>query len=189
MKVSNETNGRETQERPWWHKYIDEESRSVAVIRDKGMSVWSLIGKYRLYQGDAERLLSSWRGELAAEELDAALAYYWSKPYAVDEKLEEIDDHSHWGPFAAPGVPHTIKNDQPWRKYVDEHSPRGVPVIRDKGMSIWSLVGYYRLFGGDSDRLLENYRGRLTPEELNAAIAYFWAKPHAIEKKLKEISN
>ena len=63
MRVSNETNGWESQEQPWWHKYIDEESRSVAVIRDKGMSVWSLIGKYRLYQGDAERLLSSWRGD------------------------------------------------------------------------------------------------------------------------------
>ena len=56
-------------------------------------------------------------------------------------------------------------------------------------MSIWSLVGYYRLFRGDSDQLLANYRGRLTPEELKAAISYYWAKPHAIERKLKEISN
>ena len=190
MRVSNEKNGREDQEQPWWHRYIDENSgRSVAVIRDKGMSVWSLIGKYRLHRGDGERVLAAWHGELTAEELEAALAYYWANPYAIDEKLEEIDDHSHWGPFAAPSVPHTIKIDQPWRKYIDEHSPRGVPVIRDKGMSIWSLVGYYRLYQGDKDRLLANYRSHLTMQELDAAISYYWAKPHGIERKLKEIST
>ena len=134
-------------------------------------------------------MLAAWHGELTAEELEAALAYYWSKPYAIEEKLEEISDHSHWGPFAVPGVPHKIKNDQPWRKYVDEHSPRGVPVIRDKGMSIWSLVGYYRLYHGDKDRLLANYRGHLTMQELDAAISYYWAKPHGVEQKLKEIST
>ena len=189
--MSGEKSGAGTQPpSAWWHKYIDEHSkRTVAVIRDKGMPVWSLIRYYRLYRGDGERVLAAWRGELTDKELEAALAYYWNKPYAIDEKLEEIDDHSYWGPFAAPGVPHTIKNDQSWRKYVDEHSPRGVPVIRDKGMSIWSLVGYYRLYRGDKDRLLANYRGHLTMQELDAAISYYWTKPHGIERKLKEIST
>ena len=180
----------QTGERPWWQKHIDEDSpSSVAVIRGKGMSVWSLVRYYRLHRGDNERVLASYHGELASEELEAALAYYWTKPFAIDAKLVEIDDPSYWGPLDARSVPNAAKNDQPWLKFIDEHSPRGIPVIRDKGMSIWSVVGYYRLYQGDKERLLANYRGRLTAQEFDAAISYYWAKPYLIERKLREIST
>ncbi len=190
MKVSNETNGWESRERPWWHKYIDEESRSVAVIRDKGMSVWSLIGKYRLYQGDAERLLSSWRGELTAEELEAALAYYWSKPYAIDEKLEEISGESTgvYGYGRAVDTPLPQKGKPPWQEYIDEES-RNIAIVRNKGWSVWSLVRFYRICRGDKDRILSSYLGELTREELEAALAYYWANHDIIDRKLEEISK
>ena len=133
--------------------------------------------------------MASYGGDLTSEELDAALAFYWAKPHSIDEKLEEIEQHEYWGPSDNPIMCRETGGEEPWRKYVDEHSSRGVPVIRDKGMSVWSLVGYYRLFKGDGGRLLANYHGRLTPQELDAAIAYYWAKPHVIEQKLKEIST
>lgn len=75
----------------WWAKYIDLNSRrSVPVIREKGMSVWSVIGNYRVYEEDRERLLATYCGELTEEELDAALAYYEYYPYAIDKKLWEL---------------------------------------------------------------------------------------------------
>ena len=88
----------QNREQPW-QEYIDEESRSAAVIRDKGMSVWSLIGQYRAYRGDAKQVLAAYDGHLTAGELDAALAYYWSKPYRIDEKLRENSGDDD-GPYA-----------------------------------------------------------------------------------------
>lgn len=175
---------------PSWQKYIDEHSgRSAAIIRDKGMSVWSLIRYYRLYRGDGERLLAAWHGELTAEELEAALAYYWSKPYAIDEKLEEISGESA-GAYAygrTEDAPLQRKSEQTWRKYIDEES-RSVALIRDKGWSVWSLVRYYRIHRGDKERVLAAYHGDLTAEELDAALSYYWANPFLIDEKLKGLS-
>ena len=176
---------------PSWQKYIDEHSgRSVAIIRDKGMSVWSLIRYYRLYQGDGERLLAAWHGELTAEELEAALAYYWSKPYAIDEKLEELSGEGA-GAYAygrAEDIPLQRKSEQTWRKYIDEES-RNIAIIRNKGMSVWSLVRFYRICQGDKDRILASYLGELSREELEAALAYYWANHDIIDRKLEEISE
>ena len=177
------------QEQPW-QKHIDEESRSSAVIRDKGMSVWSLIGRYRAYRGNAERMLAAYDGHLTAGELEAALAYYWAKPHDIDEKLRENagDDD---GPYVR--VSHGEKSlqqdrEQPWERYIDEES-RNVATIRDKGYSVWSLVRYFRVYRGNKERALAGYHGDLTSEELDAALAYYWAKPQAIDRKLKEIST
>lgn len=79
----------ESQAKPW-KKYIDEESRGVAQIRDKGWSVWSLVRYYRIHRGDKERVLAAYHGDLTIEELDAALAYYWANPFLIDEKLKEL---------------------------------------------------------------------------------------------------
>ena len=182
----------QNREQPW-RKYIDEESRSDAVIRDKGMSVWSLVRCLRVYKGDRERVLAGYHGDLASEELEAAVAYYWAKPDAIDRKLKEIsgDEDGNWqsGRAAFGGVPSKETGEQPWLKYIDEHSPRNVPVIRDKGFSIWSVVGYYKVCGGNENQVLEDYGGYLTSDELNAALAYYWAKPDAIDQKLEEIST
>ena len=80
-------------------------------------------------------------------------------------------------------------SEQPWQDKIDERSPRSVPVIRDKGFSVWSVVGYFRVCGGDTEQVLADYGGYLTIEELDAALSYYWAKPDAIDRKLKEIST
>ena len=64
-----------------------------------------------------------------------------------------------------------------------------MPVIRAKGFSVWSVVGYFRTCEEDRDRVLADYAGTLTPEELAAALAYYEANPDAIDKKLKEIAS
>lgn len=79
--------------------------------------------------------------------------------------------------------------DKPWQKYIDLNSRRSVPVIRDKGMSVWSVIGYYRVYEEDRERLLATYCGHLTEEELDAALAYYQDYPYAIDKKLWEIAN
>ena len=47
---------------------------------------------------------------------------------------------------------------------------------------------YYRIHRGDKERVLAAYHGDLTIEELDAALAYYWANPFLIDEKLKELS-
>ena len=54
---------------------------------------------------------------------------------------------------------------------------------------MWSVVGYYKACGGDEKQVLEDYGGYLTGEELDAALAYYWADPILIDEKLEEIST
>ena len=109
----------QNREQPW-RKYIDEESRSVAVIRDKGMSVWSLVRHLRVCKGDKERVLAGYHGDLASEELEAALAYYWAKPDAIDRKLREIsgdeDGSGQYGQAVSSDAPSKETGEQPWLK-------------------------------------------------------------------------
>lgn len=188
--MSDEKSGQETRPSAWWYKYIDEHSgRSDAVIRGKGISVWSLIGYYRLYRGDGEQLLASWLGRLTAEELEAALAYYWANPHQIDERLEEISGESA-GIYVGAECEDTPlpQNGEPaWRKYIDEES-RSVALIRDKGWSVWSLVRYYRIHRGDNTRVMAAYHGELTAEELDAALSYYWANWFLIDERLKALS-
>lgn len=188
--MSDEKSSPESQGPPWWREYIDEHSaRSVAVIRDKGVSVWSLISRYRHYRGDGERLLSSWRGELTTNELEAALAYYWANPVGIDEKLEEISGESP-GPYLNSEIEDTPlkqKVEPSWRKYIDEES-RSVAQIKDKGWSVWSLMRYYRIHRGDKNRVIAAYHGDLTEEEFDAALSYYWANWFLIDEKLKALS-
>ena len=75
-----------------------------------------------------------------------------------------------------------------WRKYINEDS-RTVPTIRDKGYSVWSIIGYMKLYRGNREEVLMGYMGTLTENELEAAIAYYWAYPEGIDRKLWEIAN
>ena len=186
--MSTQQNG----EQPW-RKHIDEHSRGVAIIRDKGMSVWSLVRYLRVYKGDKDRVLAGYHGDLTGEELEAALAYYWANPEDIDRKLKDIsgDEHGNWqfGQAASSDAPSKETRERSWGRYIDEQSPRSVPVIRDKGFSVWSVVGYYKACGGDEKQVLEDYGGYLTGEELEAALAYYWADPILIDEKLEEISS
>jgi uncharacterized protein (DUF433 family) len=47
---------------------------------------------------------------------------------------------------------------------------------------VWSLIGYLRAFGGDSERVREAFA--LSPEELAAALAYYRRKEAYINARL-----
>ena len=74
-----------------WQKYVDEDSqRNVAVLREKGYSIWSVVRSYVSCDKDLDRTLADYGGELTAEELQAALSYYQANQEVIDRKLEEI---------------------------------------------------------------------------------------------------
>ena len=76
-----------------------------------------------------------------------------------------------------------------WQKYIDEDSPRNVPVLRGKGYSVWSVVRSYVSCGSNTEWTLADYGGELTIEELEAVLAYYNARPEDIDRKLEEILN
>ena len=76
-----------------------------------------------------------------------------------------------------------------WQKYISENSRRSVPVIKEKGFSVWSVVGYYRACEEDKKRVLADYGGGLTEEELDAALFYYQEYPDEIDRKLWELEH
>ena len=54
--------------------------------------------------------------------------------------------------------------------------------LKRAGVSVWSLIGYLRAFGGDSERVREAFA--LSPEELAAALAYYRRKEAYINARL-----
>lgn len=73
-----------------------------------------------------------------------------------------------------------------WRKYIDEESPRNVPVLREKGYSVWSVVRTYMSCEKDVEGTLADYGGDLTIGELKAVLSYYDDNPEDIDRKLKE---
>ena len=59
--------------------------RADARLKRAGVSVWSLIGYLRAFEGDLERTQGAF--ELSAEELEAALAYYRRNQQYIDARL------------------------------------------------------------------------------------------------------
>jgi uncharacterized protein (DUF433 family) len=174
-----------------WIKYIDENARpGRPVIRDSGHPVWAIIGHYKLYEGDKEQVLSDYMGELTAEELNAALAYYRDHPEPTDRKLWEISFDDSLPPDLeyssedVPDIPDPPK-DFPWQKYIDDEGTRSSKAaLRDSGYPVWAVIGYFDLYNGDKEKVLAEYRGALTAEELDAALAYYRDNPGAIDRIL-----
>ena len=82
---------------PAWHEHIEyivgDNPRMVlgqARMRRMGMPVWSVLNNYFTYDGDADRVLDSYRGWITVDELNAALDFYKDYPDAIDRKLYEI---------------------------------------------------------------------------------------------------
>ncbi len=59
--------------------------RADARLKRAGVSVWSLIGYLRAFEGDLERTRDAF--ELSAEELEATLAYYRRNQPSIDARL------------------------------------------------------------------------------------------------------
>ena len=84
-------NCRQERRVPAWLNYIDEDSqRNVAVLREKGYSIWSVVRSYVSCDKDLDRTLADYGGELTAEELQAVLSYYRANQQVIDRKLQEI---------------------------------------------------------------------------------------------------
>ena len=76
-----------------------------------------------------------------------------------------------------------------WSQHIEEYPLRAVPIVREKGFSVWSLVGMYRVYEGDKQKVLADYGGRLTAEELDAALAYYQDFPDEIDRRLWELQH
>jgi len=83
----------------------------------------------------------------------------------------------------------TYRNHHPWQKYIEEEGRRAGPVIRGKGFPVWSVVGYYLVCEKDKKRVLADYGGTLTAEELDAALAYYTTHREDIDQKLERLSS
>ena len=75
----------------------------------------------------------------------------------------------------------------PWRKYIDAESRRNVPVLREKGYSVWSVIRSYVSCEENKEKTLADYGGDLTIEELEAVLSYYRANSEGIDRKLTEI--
>jgi uncharacterized protein (DUF433 family) len=67
-------------------------------------------------------------------------------------------------------------------KHIDTSWGRADARLKRAGVSVWSLIGYLRAFGGDSERVREAFA--LAPEELAAALAYYRRDEAYIEARL-----
>lgn len=56
--------------------------------------------------------------------------------------------------------------------------------LREYGVSIWALVGYYEAVRRDPDRVAHDYR--LPREAVDAALAYYQKHKNAIDARLAE---
>lgn len=59
--------------------------RAEARLKRAGVSVWSLIGYLRAFDGDTERTRDAFA--LSTDEMEAALAYYRTNKTDVDARL------------------------------------------------------------------------------------------------------
>jgi uncharacterized protein (DUF433 family) len=67
-------------------RYIDTSwGRADARLKRAGVSVWSLIGYLRAYDGDCERVREAF--DLSSEEWAAALAYYEQNKAYIEARL------------------------------------------------------------------------------------------------------
>ena len=54
--------------------------------------------------------------------------------------------------------------------------------LKRAGVSVWSLIGYLRAFGGDNERVREAFA--LSPQELAAALAYYRHNEASVDARL-----
>lgn len=62
---------------------------------------------------------------------------------------------------------------------------RREPVIKGKGYPVWSVIGYLFAVKGDVKQVMEDYKDRLTSDEINAALRYYLEHKEEIDAKLK----
>jgi len=61
---------------------------------------------------------------------------------------------------------------------------RGEPVVARSGVPVWTIAGYLKLFGWDTDKVVEEFDGVLTRDEVGAAREYYKEHDKEIDQKL-----
>lgn len=67
-------------------------------------------------------------------------------------------------------------------QHIDTSWGRADARLKREGVSVWSLIGYLRAFNGDVERTREAFA--LTPEEMDAALAYYHQNEKYIDARL-----
>ena len=76
--------------------------------------------------------------------------------------------------------------DRWWAKYLEDYDYDDGAHLRNMGLPVWVLIGYYKLYEGDKAKALGGYRDWLTIEDMDAALAYYEEFPYDVDKKLWE---
>jgi uncharacterized protein (DUF433 family) len=84
-------------------------------------------------------------------------------------------------------TPRSNSRSQAWDEQINETSRRNIPVLREKGYSVWSVVRTYVSCHGDVEGTLADYGGDLAIDELEAVLSYYRANSEEIDQKLEEI--
>ena len=74
--------------------------------------------------------------------------------------------------------------DRWWAKYMEDYDYDYGPRLRKTGLPFWVLVSRYRLNKGDKEKVLAGWQGWVSPEELDAVLAYYKEFPEDIDRKL-----
>ncbi len=76
--------------------------------------------------------------------------------------------------------------DKWWAKYLEDYDYDDGAHLRNKGLPVWVLIGYYKVYEGDKEKALGGYSKWLTMEDMEAALAYYEEYPYDVDKKLWE---
>ena len=74
--------------------------------------------------------------------------------------------------------------DRWWAEYLEDYDYDDGPHLRKTGLPFWVLVSRCRLNKGDKERVLAGWQGWVTPEELDAVLAFYKEFPEEIDRKL-----
>lgn len=79
--------------------------------------------------------------------------------------------------------------DKWWGKYLEDYDYDDGPRLRKTGLPFWVLVSRYRLNKEDRERVLAGWQGWVTPDELDAVLAFYKEFPDEIDRKLRQMEQ
>lgn len=74
--------------------------------------------------------------------------------------------------------------DKWWAKYMEDYDYDYGPRLRNTSLPYWVLVSRFQMYDGDKERILADWDGWVTSDELDAVLAYYEEFPEDIDRKL-----
>lgn len=80
--------------------------------------------------------------------------------------------------------PNSVSDQRLIERYVDQEvdrhaGGRAEARLRDSGVSVWAVVAFLKVYGGDPDKVAEHFR--LSRQEVEGALAYYRANKRFID--------